>query len=134
MFLFLSLNFIFFYAAKIVLLYAEPLWLSLIENDLLHLVMYGNKNIHEYKNNSCDCHICQCFLKVWSTSFLTIIKTILISSSILLVNLLFKEVRCYVIILTVLLGYRFCTVLFYIVNAKTLVCKVWSFVRMIAVE
>ena len=31
MFLFLSLNFIFFYAAKIILLYAEPLWLSLIE-------------------------------------------------------------------------------------------------------
>ena len=49
-FLFLSLSCIFFYAAKIILLYAEPLWLSLNENDLLHVIMYGNKNFDNNMN------------------------------------------------------------------------------------
>ena len=43
MFLFLSLHFIFFNAAKIILFYAETLWLSLNENVLRHVMMYGDK-------------------------------------------------------------------------------------------
>ena len=50
MFLFLSLHFILFYTAKVILLYAEPLRLSLNENDLLYVIMYGNKNFDNNMN------------------------------------------------------------------------------------
>ena len=46
---------------------------------------------HECKYTNCDYQINQSLWKTWSTSFLTIIKTILIPSSIPFLNFLIKE-------------------------------------------
>ena len=73
--------------------------MSLNENEIskIHVIMHGNKNFDNninYRYTYCNYQIHQ-RLKVWSTSFFTIIKTILIPSSIPFLNVLFK---CYVVL------------------------------------
>ena len=46
---------------------------------------------HEYKYTNCDYHIYQRLRKIWSTSFLTIIKTFLVPLSIPFLSILFKK-------------------------------------------
>ena len=46
---------------------------------------------HEYKYTNCDYHIYQRLRKIWSTSFLTIIKTFLVPLSIPFLSFLFKK-------------------------------------------
>ena len=64
--------------------------MSFDENDLLHLIMYGNKNFDNNMNISILRNLLKT-LEVLVTSFLTIIKNILIPSSISFLNCFFKK-------------------------------------------
>ena len=69
--------------------------MSLEESDLLHVILYGNKNFDGNMNlrvlTATVKFIKEIFWKVWLTSFLTIIKTIFILSSITFLIFFFKK-------------------------------------------
>ena len=67
--------------------------MSLNESDLLHVILYRNKNFDNMNISICNYQVYQRHWKIWSTSLLTIIKTILINSSIPL-SIFFQEVCC----------------------------------------
>ena len=80
--------------------------MSLNESDLLHVILYRDKNFDNMNISIRNYQVYQRHWKIWSTSLLTIIKTILINSSIPFL-IFFQEVCCITTMIFALMSYNF---------------------------